>query len=375
MTMTKGKKRVLLIGIPAAVVVIAAAVVVAAMLQSRRAGPHLVQAYEEKSNPLFVVVDGIEREEFTVPLAFYGWGLPDGWEQVTNAEEKANPFSETYEDHYFNPETGVSITLFQEPAFNNYQVVAEGEFQMIPFGDIEVVCFRNPEGTEITTAPSGAYWIYENTLFTLSCDTVLEYDQIMELVGRMDYSVQREPVYSPLRFSCVPGTSDYEVIGNPEVPEDAKWSYFSQTPEGFTPISCAVNYQDTTAGSFSTGSVCSYENENGVTLTLTNWTVPNNLMNFQIPNSLENGFSLEELNDPDTVEELTVQGKEGLFYYKGRFAKLIWMVNDYCYLTITCYAPTPEALMTRQELLDLASTVSREAAPPQTQSEASASSN
>lgn len=359
MTMTKKSKKRLCILIAAAVVIGAAVTAAVLLLRPQPQGPHLVQAYEEKDNPMFIVVDGLEREEFTAPLAFYGLELPEGWEQDVNAEQTANRFSFEYRDIYRNQITGLSVTLFQEPALNNRQITVEGDFQMIPFGKLKVVCYRAPvsEEARFSSSQSGAYWIYEDTLFTLTCQEDLEFDQIMELVGLVNYDTQREPIYSPLRFVCVPGTSQYSVEGNPRMPEEIRWNYFTETPEGYTPVSYTDNSNATSTGLFFFGisAHCIYENDRGDTLTLTNWTFANSLFNIS---------SLEEVNDPEAVEEVTVGGREGLIHINDQVAEMAWLVSDDCYLTITCTAPLSGNLPTREQLLDLASTVSQDAPPP-----------
>ena len=111
MTFTKKKKKVLFISIPSAVVVIAAAVTAAVLLlRPQPQGPHLVQAYEDQNNPMFVVVDGKEREDFVPPLPFYGMELPESWNCVEDAATVSNRFSSYYQDIYDNDE-GMTITF------------------------------------------------------------------------------------------------------------------------------------------------------------------------------------------------------------------------------------------------------------------------
>ena len=143
MPLTKRRKKILLIAIPAAVVVIAAGVIAAVLLlRPQPQGPHLVQAYEDESNPMFILVDGYEDEDFHSPLPFYGLQVPQGWTHSLNAEETANSFSSRYRDYYIT-EDGTEVTFTQDYALNNQQLTALGTFQMVPFGDLEVVCYQS----------------------------------------------------------------------------------------------------------------------------------------------------------------------------------------------------------------------------------------
>ena len=93
------------------------------------------------------------------------------------------------------------------------------------------------------------------------------------------------------------------------------------------------------------------------------------LENCTFPNGLTNAMSLDELNDPDAIEEVTVNGKDGIIHINEEEARIVWLVNDYCYVSITSTAPVTGNLLTRQELLDLAATVSQDAPPPVVETE------
>ena len=351
MTLTKKRKKILFISIPSAVVVIAAAVTAAVLLlRPQPQGPHLAQAYEDQNNPMFVVVDGKEREDFVPPLPLYGLELPESWNCDEDAATVSNRFSSYYQDIYRDDE-GMTITFTQDFAYNYRQVMVPGMLQKVRFQDMDVICFQSDVDQEGKTAPnSGAVWIYGDTLFSLTCDRALETDSIMELVGLVQYDTQREPIYSPFYFKCTSGRNGYVVEGNPEIPEDLKWYYFTQPPEGYD----VIHYADSNDIQLSYGLTglseqCDYENANGDTIILANWTYRNSVLH----------ISWEELTDPEAVEEVVIQGRDGLIHINDEISEIVWFVSDSCYISICCTAP-----MTRQELLDLAATVSQDAEPP-----------
>ena len=141
MTFAKKKKKLLLIFIPVTVVMISAAVVMAVLLlRPQPQGPHLVQAYEDESNPMFILVDGYEDTDFTPPLPLYDFKMPQGWTHGRDAAESANQYSYRHEDFYV-AEDGTEVTFTQDYALNNQQLTALGTFQMVSFGDLEVVCY------------------------------------------------------------------------------------------------------------------------------------------------------------------------------------------------------------------------------------------
>ena len=369
MTFAKKKKKLLLIFIPVTVVMISAAVVMAVLLlRPQPQGPHLVQAYEDESNPMFILVDGYEDTDFTPPLPLYDFKMPQGWTHGRDAAESANQYSYRHEDFYV-AEDGTEVTFTQDYALNNQQLTALGTFQMVPFGDLEVVCYQSETDEFGGSDPnSGAFWIYGESLLKLTCNRVLDTDEMMELVGLVDYETQREPIYSPLYFKCLPGTSAYSVEGNPQLPEEIQWFYFTQSPEGYTltdqysdNIEEIVNFYMY----FGPAATCRYEKDNQDSV-LHDSIV---LENCTFPNGLTNAMSLDELNDPDAIEEVTVNGKDGIIHINEEEARIVWLVNDYCYVSITSTAPVTGNLLTRQELLDLAATVSQDAPPPVVETE------
>ena len=358
MTLTKKRKKILLISIPAALVVIAAGVIAAVLLlRPQPQGPHLVQAYEDQSNPMFILVDGYEDEDFRSPLPFYDFKMPQGWTHGRNAEETADSFSCYYVDFYVT-EDGMEVTFTQDYAFNNKQLTALGTFQMVPFGDLEVVCYQSETDEFGDAEPnSGAFWVYGESILELTCNRMLDTDEMMELVGLVDYETPREPIYSPLHVVTRSNYSKYYVEGNPQVPENPDWSFFTQTPEGFHLVDVSVDEEDT--GRYmelGRAASCTYENEQGDQIQLKNQTYANGL--FQ-----DNAYG--GLDETDCKEEITVNGVQG-YIHTGKYnSEIAWLVNDYCYVVIRCTAPYTGNLPTREELLDLAATVSQDVPPPE----------
>ena len=362
MTFAKKKKKLLLIFIPVTVVMISAAVVMAVLLlRPQPQGPHLVQAYEDESNPMFILVDGYEDEDFHSPLPFYGLQVPQGWTHSLNAEETANSFSSRYRDYYIT-EDGTEVTFTQDYALNNQQLTALGTFQMVPFGDLEVVCYQSETDEFGGSDPnSGAFWIYGESLLKLTCNRVLDTDEMMELVGLVDYETQREPIYSPLRVVTRSNYTKYTMEGNPQVPEDPDWYFFTQTPEGYHLT--YVHVDEETSGRYmesGRSAICTYENEQGDQIQLENLTYANALF-------MDNAIG--GLDETDCKEEITVNGVQG-YIHTGKYnSEIAWLVNDYCYVVIRCTAPLSGNLPTREGLLDLAATVSQDAPPPVVETE------
>ena len=362
MPLTKKRKKILLISIPTAVVVIAAAVTAAVLLlRSQPQGPHLVQAYEDQSNPMFILVDGYEEEDFHSPLPFYGLKIPQGWTHGRNAEETANAYSWWYQDFYVT-EDGMEVTFTQDYAYNNQQLTALGTFQMVPFGDLEVVCYQSETDEFGDAQPnSGAFWVYEESILELTCNRMLDTDEMMELVGLVDYETSREPIYSPLHVVTRSNYSKYTVEGNPQVPKDPDWYFFTQTPEGYHLT--YVHIDEETSGRYmesGRSAICTYENEQGDQIQLENLTYANALF-------MDNAIG--GLDETDCKEEITVNGVQG-YIHTGKYnSEIAWLVNDYCYVVIRCTAPYTGNFPTREELLDLAATVSQDVPPPVVETE------
>ena len=364
MTMAKKKKRVLLIGILAAVVVIAAVVVVAAaVFTSSPAGPRFQQSVYTEGDLQYIIVNGVLEEETTPPLVNYGFTPPEGWTLVEDSTQTANRFSTHYQDVYQN-QAGESLTFSQGYAIDSQLIYIQGEFQEVQFGDFTILFSCGEEEQLDGTKPkSEATWIYQNSLLTVTCQQELDVNQMLDLVNRVQYDTLREPEYTSLSFWHGQTVTDengvtylnedyyeYVVEGNPDVPAVPDWFYFTRTPEGYELESFWQGERDI---------FVSYVNAQGEQILLTCET-QTGLQTLDL--------DFQELSDPTAVEETTFDGKACLIHINENVSEMVWL-EDYCYISISSTSP-----LTRQELLDLASTVSREAAPPQTQSEASASS-
>ena len=208
---------------------------------------------------------------------------------------------------------------------------------------------------------SGAFWIYGESLLKLTCNRVLDTDEMMELVGLVDYETQREPIYSPLHVVTRSNYTKYTMEGNPQVPEDPDWYFFTQTPEGYHLT--YVHVDEETSGRYmesGRSAICTYENEQGDQIQLENLTYANALF-------MDNAIG--GLDETDCKEEITVNGVQG-YIHTGKYnSEIAWLVNDYCYVVIRCTAPLSGNLPTREGLLDLAATVSQDAPPPVVETE------
>ena len=381
MTMTKKKKRILLIGIPAAVVVIAAVIVCILLLRPREEAPAMrlarvdgVDGYAS-SMITYTVLDGIENvDEVSLPLPFYGYDAPEGYVHVENAEQSANRFSTSYEDVYRPTEDdnayGATITFHQQLAYGGTVVAFNSNAypQEVQFGDLTVIYSIDPDGYG-----ANAYWLYDHSLLEISYSGYLSENALLDLVHRVNYQQQRQPEYSPLEVqrggwiveeteNAIEHTrSNFASTGNPEIPSTIRLFDFEQPPEGFSAYQMVTDDDEDSRTPMELRSLTfRYRNGEDERLFIQNIPGPAAMLS----------ISDTEMNDEQIIAQVldvTVNGNPGFFYQRRNQTQLSWITD---YLTIVM---TYEGDITQEEMIALAeSLVQKE---PQTQSEASASSN
>lgn len=259
----------------------------------------------------YVIQGGLDWEaDLPRPMPCYGFTMPEGYTHVVNAEESANRLSLSYQDQYQTPQ-GI-LTFTQSPAYFDWSRSGIGTFWEVQYGDARVVCQMGEDY-------SGAYWLHENTVLEFTADWAMEQNQLLDLVRRVDYSVNRTPIYSPLEFQAISagGQYTYSITGNPQLPESRMYYDFSQTPQE---LAAAPADEQTYLGTYSYFTVASTRDGRKDTLEVRNYASGDSLFDWaaddQAPPS------------PDTVEQVTVGGKPGLFYRSGNVLELVWLEDS-----------------------------------------------
>lgn len=343
MSLSKQKKRLICILVPAGAAAAAIIVAVLVMLWQPKT-PRLVPS---NTNPAqYVVADSYEREQAPTPLPFYSFDPPSGWTQTQNAGDTANRSSTSYLDVYQN-EAGETLTFSQSAAGNGAMVSGVGECQAATYGGVEMILYRSQDGRPGSGQPeSGAFWIYGQTLLQLSCQQYLETEEMLELVRRVCYDPPRQPDYTPLSFELVREEGDggdyysYYVRGNPALPDPLLWFDFDTPPAGF------AKSEVQTESSLDTQYYSTYSNPQGMSIMVFCDAAPN--------------LGLFTDTKPPQVQQVEVDGKPGLVHLsaENQGYEIVWL-EDYCYVCVSATFP-----MTTEELLALASAVRQNGWPP-----------
>ena len=354
MTMTKRKKRVLLIGIPAAVAVIAAAVVVAAMLLNRPetdqedSRVRLVEAVSVDSDAgaSYQVSGGRAGEEIQSALPCYSFTPPEGYITVLDAAQSANALSTDHVDLYTtnydsdfcwyvpvdknNFHSDYSDWLYesfgpgQEPEDRlrfSQEYAVEGK--RITFSrDAEPYCLRTSDGEIVYAADAGSteiYWIAGDSLLSLSTNQYLDQQEVLDWVSRVD-TTPRTPEYSPLtlgrneQMAQNPNTEDFEgyveiyrAQGNSQLSDPLSLYAFSNLPEGFQPVT--NQNLDYTATALECSKDTLYRNEDGDRLRVYQHAGNGELFHFDFNNTYQWYDVL--------AEEVTVNGNPGYYCVDG----------------------------------------------------------
>lgn len=364
MTLTKKKKRILLIALPAALAVIAAAVILWLLL-GRDTPKALEPLYNQTTGELmgYTVLEGSPKEEEnrSLPLPMASFTPPEGWTQTLNAAEYADRFSTGYVDEYQSLENDYTTLTFSQ------QYAVEGDTlpagQEVQFGNFQVIYWQEEESGRDLGYHTEVYWVDGPTLFTISYRYApgADLNQMLELVSRVDTQGDRQPIHSPLtlaRGSYTPilmGENTYSAIvtrprseGNPEIPQDAQFVGFSQPPEGY--LFSELYEENNNHGNpefYTWGYYHSEDNQKWIRLDC--W-LDSNACNSN--GSREGGFGImSNATDSDAILDATVHGNPAFVYLAEDGCEIGWVEG---YRTYSLTVDTP---MTAEQLIALAEMV------------------
>ena len=363
--MTPKRKKLLAILIPVGVVVLAAAAALVIRLTAapEEEKPFLIQRDPDTGQiTRCELQQGIGQEDTysNTPLPYYTFRMPEGWTHTLNGAESADRYSTEYRDSYAD-ETGAEIQILQTVVQQPYTALPDQE---IRFGELQVLYFQaTPAETEIRgSGHTSVCWVYGDSLIQLDYYRQMGPDEMMELVGRMDYDILVQPIYTPLVL-YTPENPDpnleegevqgYWTNGHPELPEPVELFQLTLTPQGFTKISGGL-HPDYVGGLFFSDGI--YQYETGELLYFYCNAGASDLFTSAYPYT-EN-ITETELKDPSTVTPVTVNGNPGYVYISPDVSQIGWM-DGYCTLYIHSAAP-----MTQQELVALAESAAPTVAQP-----------
>ena len=397
MTLTKQKKRILLIALPAALAVIAAAVILLLLLgREEEYKPFDVRRDQNTNAITYCAVKGEMELNFqtvsSIQLPCYSFLPTQGWtmtqDGMSNSSVAANPGIPWYSDLYEN-EAGEEMGFYQMPAaadlltdrdpdsgviYSGPPSLLPSEIQEVEFGDIQVIYYQrhytdyqweNESRVGYTVTRSGAYWVHQQSLLNLDCPGELDINQVLELISQVDYESLREPVevqqpveplYLQQGSAVNTNTPDGQIVtehhsycsmGNPEIPDQPQMLTFTP-PEGY---SLEGSEEDPQGGQIQQkyvngqGELISYFCRAGV---YRFFEQDQGTGQFYLPFQ---GISTDELADPDAVQDATVNGNPAFVHINDDVAEIGW-IDGYCSLQLRCTAP-----MTAEELIALAETV------------------
>ncbi len=197
--------------------------------------------------------------------------------------------------------------MHQQPAYYDWNRSGTGTFREMQFGGTKVVCRMEQNS-------SSAYWIHDNTVLELAADWAMDENQLLELVSRMDYDANRQPIYSDLVFRQEDGT--YFLAGNPPLPDQLGYYDFPQPPQGF---SAYLSNEESGDGNYRYYSAFSTANGDADQLEVHTYSSGTAL------------FAQKDNSEPassHTVQQVTINGKEGLFYQSGNYTEAVWLEGD-----------------------------------------------
>ena len=394
MTISKKRKRILCIAIPAAVIVIAAGVVLWLVLgQGKSYQPFEIWRNPDSNAIVYCAVKG-EVDSQTAseqPPPFYTFTPSSDWTMTQSATEPSEYGYYDNTDCYQSPDGATTLSFTQSfatsqilaantdsqpqfPSYNSYldpaylSEVWFGNTQVIyyqePYTDI---VFENEERMEVDSTNTGVYWVHDQSLLHLSCDQAVELNQMLEWMTQVDYTNLRqrvEPEEEPIRplelergsvqvtemedGRTMSSVEYYRSEGNPEIPDNPVMPTFPQAPEGWTlvgkeddlPILHLEKYVDDQgeilALDCTTGAGELFQNDAGTT-------------KLYLPFS---GMGWAELEDQSSVQDATVNGNPAFVHINQDVSEIAW-IDGYCTLQLRCTKPLSE-----EELIALAEQVS-----------------
>lgn len=339
-------KKILWIGIPAALALLAAGVILSLIFSPKENESTMtftIKSDFDSSQTTYIILDSPSVQEIpSKVLPCYSFTMPQGYTQIINAQESANRFSGSHIDEYQTPE-GTTLEFRQTYANTSWSFSGTGRFQEMTYGDSPLVCYHGENNCAV-------FWIHGESVLTFVSEKAMEDAQLLELVNRVDYQTLRQPICSPFAFQqgsltlisdpklgSVYDTQSYAITGNPQLPEEIFVYGWAQPPEGFSVNSSRME-QDTGPGSYREAY---YRSESGRRETI-------ELFSTVFPCTIFNDIQGKALNDPGLVEEITVNGYPGWYHASKTGAELVF-ITDYLIVDMLY-----EGEITQQEMLALA---------------------
>lgn len=394
MTISKKRKRILCIAIPAAVIVIAAGVVLWLVLgQGKSYQPFEIWRNPDSNAIVYCAVKG-EVDSQTAseqPPPLYTFTPSSDWTMTQSATEPSEYGYYDNTDYYQFPD-GATLSFTQsfatsqilaantdsQPQFPSYNSYLDPAYlSEVWFGDTQVIyyqepytdiVFENEERIEVDSTNTGVYWVHDQSLLHLSCDQAVELNQMLEWMTQVDYTNLRqrvEPEEEPIRplelergsvqvtemedGRTMSSVEYYRSEGNPEIPDNPVMPTFPQAPEGWTLQGTDQNYLNTT--------IEKYTDQQGEVLALVCTTGPTTLFQnetgtIKLYLPFTNGMSWSELEDPSSILDAEVNGNPAFVHINQDVSEIAW-IDGYCTLQLRCTKPLSEA-----ELIALAEQVS-----------------
>lgn len=361
MTLTKKKKRILFIALPAAGVLIAAGAVLWLGLGRQPERPFAITYSQTTGEAMSCSLQqGLPEEEnlWERDLPLYTFHPGPEWEQTQNAAQQANQFSLIHQDVY-QGEGSTALTFTQQFAVEGDTVPVGQE---VFFGDTQMIFSQQPETTQELGYRTQIYWVHENTLLSLTCANVPEMhlNEMLQLVGQVDYQTLRQPVYSDLtlergymrqiQLSETVFSSDSQPCrsqGNPQIPEDAAMAQLTLLPEGFAEM---TSYQAANNASQSPNfmTLGYYNQNNNQQQILFFCWLGSNQFN---ASGNQSGFAMLSNAPEEEILDATVKGNPAFVYTDGEHGYIGWI--DGCRtLEIDVMYP-----ISQEDLIALAETV------------------
>ena len=273
-------------------------------------------------------------------------------------------------DQWYNPQTGAVLNLTQELMYTG--------LRFEPPIQLESTILENQNGEQIevysgcTQQRAYAFWLYGNSAMKVEYWGNVSQQQLLDWIGQMDYGSHAKAVdlNTVSDFYCYLDYDPWEAegTGNSDSPEwvyryalrdevydqmeesatgrDEEINYnFAAAPEGFTLIK-AENEEPVTPpknGFHSNGATYTYQNQEGVTLVLSQ------LVMMPLPNN--SGCFLPGFTCSQPMEEVKVLDMDGLYGKVEDYNYLVWRYGGR-WMEILYYGD-----ISQQEMIALAETV------------------
>ena len=365
-TLTRKKKKLLVILLPAAgVFCIVLGLILWVWLGQapQENNPFEIRRSQNGNEIIYCAVKGEEgadafdsalfAEVQTLPC--YTFLPPEGWTMTEDGLE-ANMINQ-YCD-VFQHQDGATLWFEQRPAL--FQVIAANDsstaytvdpasIQEVQFGEMQVIYFQENQIT-------GVYWIYAQSLLSITCDGVRDINEMLNFITCVDYDALREKPQQMIQpLSLQRGyyhgedrsSQAYGSVGNPEVPEQPDMPSLPQPPEGYELV-------DDFEEPYSDYRIEKYQNQQGELMSFTCTTGANDFFGKWINTFVYfpfTGMSNEELADPDSVQDAVVNGNPAFVHINEDVSEIGW-IDGYCTMELRFTAP-----MTAEQLIALAETI------------------